>query len=76
MRQVDPAAYYPDDVVDEGVHDVPAEETRRVDPDGQFRRTVYEGPEDFEVLAWRFERDLVGLGLASGRTGGGEGEGV
>ncbi|KAK0754242.1 hypothetical protein B0T18DRAFT_454049 [Schizothecium vesticola] len=69
VRQVDPAAYYPDDVVDEAVHDVPADETRRVDPDGQFRRTVYEGPEDFEVQAWRFERDLVGLGLAGGGRG-------
>ncbi|KAK1827177.1 hypothetical protein QBC39DRAFT_386041 [Podospora conica] len=73
VRQVDPAAYYPDDLVDEGVHGVPAGETRRVDPDGEFRRTVYEGPEDFEVEAWRFERDIVSLGLAGGRVGGGEG---
>ena len=63
-RQVNPLAEDPDELVDEAVYNAPVSDTLRYDPDGQFARTVYNGTENFSVEAWRFQKNLVALGLA------------
>jgi len=63
-RQVNPLAEDPDELVDEAVYNVPVSETLRYNPEGRFARTAYNGTENFSVEAWRFQKNLVALGLA------------